>query len=90
MVAPWGHPVDVQHAADRPDPVALPDQAAASATAAAAFLERSMMLTAEPGRRAERTLAAAQASIQAGAFDQALGLLAGAETGPLDEFSSAR
>jgi DNA-binding CsgD family transcriptional regulator len=58
--------------------------------AAAAFLERSMMLTAEPGRRAERTLAAAQASSQAGAFDKALSLLARAETGPLDEFSSAR
>ncbi|MGD0064595.1 MAG: AAA family ATPase, partial [Streptosporangiaceae bacterium] len=58
--------------------------------AAAAFLERSVMLTAEPGRRAERTLAAAQASTQAGAFDKALDLLARAESGPLDEFSSAR
>jgi tetratricopeptide (TPR) repeat protein len=61
--------------------------------AAAAFLERSVMLTAEPGRRAERTLAAAQANLQAGAFDKALELLAMAEgegSGPLDEFSSAR
>jgi len=61
--------------------------------AAAAFLERSVVLTAEPGRRAERTLAAAQANLQAGAFDKALELLAMAEgegAGPLDEFSSAR
>jgi DNA-binding CsgD family transcriptional regulator len=61
--------------------------------AAAAFLERSVVLTAEPGRRAERTLAAAQANLQAGAFDKALDLLAMAEaegSGPLDEFSSAR
>jgi DNA-binding CsgD family transcriptional regulator/tetratricopeptide (TPR) repeat protein len=58
--------------------------------AAAAFLERSVVLTAEPERRAGRTLAAAQASLQAGAFDKALDLLIEAETGPLDEFSSAR
>jgi DNA-binding CsgD family transcriptional regulator len=58
--------------------------------AAAAFLERSMVLTGEPRRRAERALAAAQAKIQAGAFDKALDLLVRAETGPLDEFSSAR
>jgi len=68
-------------------------QARGGLAAAAAFLERSVMLTAEPGRRAERTLAAAQASTQAGAFDKALDLLARAEvdgSGPLDEFSSAR
>jgi DNA-binding CsgD family transcriptional regulator len=65
-------------------------QARGGLAAAAAFLERSVMLTAEPGRRAERTLAAAQASTQAGAFDKALDLLAKAESGPLDEFSSAR
>ena len=47
-------------------------------------------LTAEPGRRAERTLAAAQASIRAGAFNQALDLLVWAENEPLDEFSGAR
>jgi DNA-binding CsgD family transcriptional regulator len=65
-------------------------QARGGLAAAAAFLERSVMLTAEPGRRAERTLAAAQASTQAGAFDKALDLLAKAESGPLDEFSGAR
>ena len=35
-------------------------------------------------------MAAAQASLQAGAFDPALGLLATAEAGPLDEFERAR
>jgi hypothetical protein len=44
----------------------------------------------DPARRAERSLAAAQASLQAGAFDAALGLLATAEAGALDEFQCAR
>ncbi len=65
-------------------------QARGGLAAAAAFLERSVALTVEPGRRIERTLAAARASLQAGAFDKALGLLAAAEAGPLDEFASAR
>ena len=51
-------------------------QARGGLAAAAAFLERSVLLTADPARRAERTLAAAQASMQAGAFDKALELLA--------------
>jgi DNA-binding CsgD family transcriptional regulator len=58
--------------------------------AAAAFLERSAELTPQPGRRAERTLAAAQAKHLAGAFDAALGLLAAAGAGPLDDFDRAR
>jgi len=58
--------------------------------AAAAFLEQSVLLTAEPARHAERTLAAAQASLQAGAFGKTLQLLATAEAGPLDEFQRAR
>jgi DNA-binding CsgD family transcriptional regulator/tetratricopeptide (TPR) repeat protein len=58
--------------------------------AAAAFLEHSVVLTAEPCRRAERTLEAAQANLRAGALDKALDLLVRAEAGPLDEFSSAR
>jgi DNA-binding CsgD family transcriptional regulator len=58
--------------------------------AAAAFLERSVRLTVDPARHAERTLAAAQASLQAGAFGPALELLAIAEAGPLDEFQGAR
>jgi ATP/maltotriose-dependent transcriptional regulator MalT len=58
--------------------------------AAAAFLGRAADLTADPARRTERMLAAAQVSLQAGAFDEALGLLAAAEAGPLDELGRAR
>jgi DNA-binding CsgD family transcriptional regulator len=65
-------------------------QARGGLAAAAAFLERSVRLTADPAYLVERTLAAAQASIQAGAFDQALGLLVMAESLQLDEFASAR
>ena len=65
-------------------------QARGGLAAAAAFLERSANLTADPTRRAERTLAAAQFNVQAGAFDAALGLLVAAECGTLDEFGYAR
>ncbi len=65
-------------------------QARGGLAAAAAFMERSAALTLEPARRAERALAAAQAKYQAGAFDAALGLLAAAEVGPLEEFQSAQ
>jgi DNA-binding CsgD family transcriptional regulator len=65
-------------------------QARGGLAAAAAFLERSVLLTADPARHAERALAAAQASLQAGAFGRALDLLATAEAGPLDELQSAR
>jgi DNA-binding CsgD family transcriptional regulator len=58
--------------------------------AAAAFLERSAGLTLDPARRAQRALAAAQAKQQAGALDAALGLLAMAQAGPLDELQRAR
>jgi DNA-binding CsgD family transcriptional regulator/tetratricopeptide (TPR) repeat protein len=59
-------------------------------TAAAAFLEQSTRLTLDPARRAQRALAAAQAKHQAGALDAALGLLAIAQAGPLDELQRAR
>ena len=65
-------------------------QARGGLAAAAAFLERSVALTADPSRRAERILAAAMASMQAGAFGKALELLAAAEAGPLAEFQHAR
>ncbi len=65
-------------------------QARGGLAAAAAFLERSVALTVDPARRAERTLAAAQLNMRAGAFDAALGLLNTAEAGTLDEFQSAR
>jgi DNA-binding CsgD family transcriptional regulator len=58
--------------------------------AAAAFLERSAGLTPGPARRAQRALAAAQAKHQAGALDAALGLLATAQVGPLDDLQRAR
>jgi DNA-binding CsgD family transcriptional regulator len=58
--------------------------------AAAAFLERAAMLTVDSAQRAGRALAAAQAKIQAGAFDAALSLLGVAEAGPLSELQHAR
>ena len=65
-------------------------QARAGQAAAAAFLQRAVALTGDPARQAERALAAAQASLGAGAFDAARGLLANAEAGPLDELGRAR
>ena len=65
-------------------------QARGGVAAAAAFLKRSVMLTRDPGRRAERALAAAQAHLQSGAFDAALQLLASPEAGSLDELGRAR
>src|SRR5215831_12810993 len=65
-------------------------QARGGLAAAAAFLERATVLTADPARQAGRALTAAQASFQAGAFEAALGLVTTAEAGPLDEFQRAR
>jgi DNA-binding CsgD family transcriptional regulator len=65
-------------------------QARGGLAAAAAFLERAVLLTAVPARRGERTMAAAQAHLQAGGFGQALELLVAAEAGPLDELQGAR
>jgi DNA-binding CsgD family transcriptional regulator len=64
-------------------------QARGGVAAAAAFLRRAAELSGDPRRRSERALSAAQANLQAGAFDVALGLLARAEAGPLDEFQRA-
>jgi DNA-binding CsgD family transcriptional regulator len=58
--------------------------------AAAAFLERGVILTPDPARRAGRALAAANTKFQAGAFGAAQDLLAVAEAGPLSEFEQAR
>ncbi|WP_377266840.1 AAA family ATPase [Peterkaempfera sp. SMS 1(5)a] len=57
--------------------------------AAAAFLERSVALTADPAAMAERALRAARAKQQAGAYDSALHLLALAERGPANELRAA-
>jgi DNA-binding CsgD family transcriptional regulator len=57
--------------------------------AAAAFLERSAMLTLDPGRRAQRLLAAARAKRDAGALDAALGLLVAVEAGAPDPLRTA-
>ena len=65
-------------------------QARGGIAAAAAFLQRSVELTRDPARRIERALAAAQASLHAGAFDAALEALAAAEVGALDELQGAR
>ena len=65
-------------------------QARGGVAAAAAFLQRAVALTVDPARRAERALAAAQASLQAGAFDAALGLVASMQGGPFDESQRAR
>jgi DNA-binding CsgD family transcriptional regulator len=65
-------------------------QARGGLAAAAAFLQRAVALTGDPTRRAERALAAAQASLGAGTFDVARGLLGAAEVGPLDEVQRAR
>jgi DNA-binding CsgD family transcriptional regulator/tetratricopeptide (TPR) repeat protein len=65
-------------------------QARGGLAAAAAFLERAAVLTIDPARRADRALAAAQAKHEAGAPDAALGLLAAAQAGPLDELQQAR
>ncbi len=81
-----------------------PDEAVASAlersadrarargglAAAAAFLRRSVALTRDRSRQVERALGAAQASVQAGAFDAARGMLATAEGAALDAVQRAR
>jgi DNA-binding CsgD family transcriptional regulator len=58
--------------------------------AAAAFLERATALTPDPALQAERALAAAEASLQAGDLEPTRRLLAMAEGGPLDGFQRAR
>ncbi|MGX7678712.1 AAA family ATPase [Jatrophihabitans sp. DSM 45814] len=58
--------------------------------AAAAFLQRALGLTPDPGRRTERALAAAESSFQAGWLETTQRLLAVAESYPLDGFQAAR
>ena len=65
-------------------------QARGGLAAAAALLQRAVALTGDPARRADRALAAARASLGAGAFDAARRLLATAEAGPIDDLGQAR
>ena len=65
-------------------------QARGGVAATAAFLRRAVALAQDPARRAERLIAAAEASFLAGAFDTALELTATAETGALDELQCPR
>ncbi|MEV1175585.1 helix-turn-helix transcriptional regulator, partial [Nonomuraea sp. NPDC049784] len=58
--------------------------------AAAAFLERAVVLTPKPAERARRALAAAHAKHQAGAPHAASELLTVAAAGPLDALQHAR
>ena len=65
-------------------------QARGGLAAAAAFLERASALTPDESRRSGRALAAAHAKVQAGALDDALRLVATAESGVLSELEQAR
>jgi DNA-binding CsgD family transcriptional regulator len=58
--------------------------------AAAAFLQRATELTQDPARRAERALAAAEASFQAGAFEVAHALMETAQTELVNESQGGR
>jgi DNA-binding CsgD family transcriptional regulator len=60
------------------------------AAAAAAFLERSALLTPDPGRRATRAVIAAHAKLIAGAPHAAADLLTAASAGPLSEVERTR
>jgi DNA-binding CsgD family transcriptional regulator len=58
--------------------------------AAAAFWERAVLLTPDPGERAARALTAAEAKYAAGDFEAAQALLVTAELGPQGELGRAR
>jgi DNA-binding CsgD family transcriptional regulator len=73
---------ELERAADRA-------QARGGLAAAAAFRERSALLTCDSDRRVQRLLAAAGAKRDSGALDAALGLVAEVEAGPLDELGRA-
>ena len=72
--------------ADELEQSAARARARAGQAAAAAFLERSVALTLDPQRRAERALAAAEAKYLAGTAEDALRLAEVAKRGPLDDF----
>jgi DNA-binding CsgD family transcriptional regulator len=65
-------------------------QARGGLAAAAAFLERSVALSADPEHRTRRALTAAEVSLSAGAYEPALALLDVAEAGALDALQRGR
>ena len=65
-------------------------QTRAGLPAAAAFLQRAVALTAEPERRADRALAAAQAHLHAGALNTARGLVVEAAAVAVNDLQRAR
>jgi len=75
--------VELEHSAARA-------QARGGLAAAAAFLERAVALSQDPTERAERALAAAEASLEAGALDAAMTLVVTAEAEALDQLQGAR
>ncbi|MFJ5899750.1 ATP-binding protein [Streptomyces sp. NPDC093064] len=74
---------DLEQSADRA-------HARGGPAAAAAFLERAALLSADPVRQTERNLAAVQANLQAGSYERALELLAATEAERLDPLQRAR
>jgi DNA-binding CsgD family transcriptional regulator len=65
-------------------------QARGGLAAASAFLERATAFTPDPVRLAQRALAAAQTKYEAGALDDALALVATAQTDGIDDLQRAR
>jgi DNA-binding CsgD family transcriptional regulator len=86
------------HAATAPDEAVAAELIASAGraqrrggvAAAAAFLERSVTFTVDPGERASRALTAARAKFEAADFRSAQSLLALAQAGPLDELGHAK
>jgi DNA-binding CsgD family transcriptional regulator len=65
-------------------------RARAGVGAASAFLRRSVALSIDPARRAERAIAAVEASLEAGAFAAARAVLASVDASALGELPRAR
>ena len=65
-------------------------QARGGFSAAAAFRQRALVMTAEPAKRTGRAVLAAESCIQAGLFDAARDLLSTAEAGNLDDLQRAQ